>query len=730
MKLNNKLISGALGIILFVLIISTSITLFVIYRQNLKQAETLLNQSVRILRDDMSLTGKKLLVGAHQISISNEMASKINFMREQKKEQADFNSVMNTAREMVKVIYNNAITGNLWKVAIYDSSGELTAFVRKEEAKSYFGFPYLESGITAGSIKTGSELSLINDEYWNKQDAVSGFAMKMNTGQGSKDQIYFERDAQFLTMAVYYPLTLAEFDFESGKDVIKKVGLVMAVHRFNTGFVSRLSNLSGTEFNIFHKDGFSVGVSEGFDSISLDGFEPDDDDWTFQKQALTFNKTELNNKKYLQALLPVYRNSKVIGVFSSIYSTETALANTWEIFKIICLILLGCIVVVIPITFVYSRSMTQPLVNLQTTLSDIEQTGEFVKRVEIKSRDEIGKTATAFNGLMDTLQSTIGNLNHIFESVANSDLSERMTDDLKGDLDKLKSRTNESIEMLGQTIRQVKLTSDQVKTGSQELSSSAQALADGTTQQAASLEEISSSMSEIEKKTKDNNENAALAQQSAIHALDTAEKGNSQMQGMLQSMDEINSTSADIAKIIKVIDEIAFQTNLLALNAAVEAARAGKYGKGFAVVAEEVRNLASRSAEAAKSTTELIEKSTKEIEKGVDNAGKTAEVLTEINESVKQVNTIADEISSASSEQSAGIVEINKGLIQVNDIVQRNSSISEQTASASDELFSFATQMENLIVRFKLAEDLDSQAIQLENSPFEEDVANTRLLTQ
>ncbi len=705
MKLSNKLIFGALGIILIVLVLSTSITLFMIYRQNLNQAENLLSQSVRIIRDDMSLTGKKLLISSHQISISDEMGSKVKHILEQKVEGAEISMAVTTAREMIKSIYNNAITGNLWKVAIYDKNGDLTAFIHKEDDLSTFGFPYPKEGVITGTLKTGAELSLINDDYWKKRDTIPEFSLKLNNVKPDKSRIYFERSRSFLTMVIYYPITLAVFDFESGKDLVEQVGSVMAVHRFDSSFVNRLSDLTGTEINIFHLDGLSVGVTEGFESLKFSAFQSVADDWDIQTQVVTMNKKDLNGKNYLQALLPVYQGAEVIGAFSSIYSTATAQANTWEIFKMLCLILLGCIVVIIPITFFASRSMTRPLEDMFITLSDIEETGEFVKRVEIKSRDEIGKTGTAFNALMDSLQFAISNLNRVLESVANSDLSGRITEDLKGDLEKLKTRTNQSIEMLGQTIEQVKTTSSQVKTGSQELSSSAQALADGTSQQAASLEEISSSMGEIEAKTKNNNENAAQAQQSANHALETVQNGNDQMQEMLKSMDEINTTSADISKIIKVIDEIAFQTNLLALNAAVEAARAGKYGKGFAVVAEEVRNLASRSAEAAKNTTDLIEKSSREIVKGVDNASKTAEVLDEIHKSVNSVNSMVMEISTASSEQSAGIAEINKGLIQVNDIVQRNSSISEEAASASEELFSFATQLEQLIERFKLKEE-------------------------
>jgi len=175
------------------------------------------------------------------------------------------------------------------------------------------------------------------------------------------------------------------------------------------------------------------------------------------------------------------------------------------------------------------------------------------------------------------------------------------------------------------------------------------------------------------------------------------------MSQLSESMTEINETSANVTKIIKVIDEIAFQTNLLALNAAVEAARAGKYGKGFAVVAEEVRNLASRSAEAAKNTTELIEASFSRVEEGVKNTESTATILEDISGSANKVNDLVSEIAAASVEQTGGIEEINRGLNQINSVIQQNASISEEAAAASKELSSQSDKLQAMMKRFILS---------------------------
>ncbi len=366
---------------------------------------------------------------------------------------------------------------------------------------------------------------------------------------------------------------------------------------------------------------------------------------------------------------------------------------------VICLVLLA--VGILTLWWI-SRTIALPLRQTSRILTQISSQGDFSKRVEVNQVDETGQIGQAINVLMDALQEAITELNGVMGAVSEGNFLERVSAELKGDLKRLSSATNQSIDMLSETLQQVNSTSGQVNSGAIELASSAQTLASGTSEQAASLEEISSTMNEVSSQTKANSENAAQASQLTEETVKIVDRGDQQMKTMLASMDEINSTSADISKIIKTIDEIAFQTNLLALNAAVEAARAGKYGKGFAVVAEEVRNLAARSADAAKNTTELIENSVKEVEKGVDNAGKTAEILTDISTSVSKANDIVSDIVDSSNEQQSGIQEINKGLNQVNAVVQQNSSISEETASASEELSSQSEVMQQLIRRFKL----------------------------
>jgi methyl-accepting chemotaxis protein len=206
---------------------------------------------------------------------------------------------------------------------------------------------------------------------------------------------------------------------------------------------------------------------------------------------------------------------------------------------------------------------------------------------------------------------------------------------------------------------------------------------------------------------KQNAANATQADKLSLTAKDDAVKGDEQMKEMLQAMHDINESSTNISRIIKVIDDIAFQTNILALNAAVEAARAGQYGKGFAVVAEEVRNLAQRSASAANETTTMIEGSIKKVDAGTKIASNTAQALIEIVESITKAAELVGQIAAASNEQATAISQVNQAVEQVSQVIQTNSATAEESASASEELSSQAEMLKQMVNRIKLKDIKD-----------------------
>lgn len=289
------------------------------------------------------------------------------------------------------------------------------------------------------------------------------------------------------------------------------------------------------------------------------------------------------------------------------------------------------------------------------------------------------------------------------ERVAAGDLSEPVRVTAEDEL----GLVGESFERMRQSVHtamgEIHVAADQVAAGAKNVSDASISLSQGAAEQASSVEELSSSIAEISSQTKSNADHAVQANAITGKAREHAEEGDTDMRSMLQAMEDINASSTNISKIIKVIDEIAFQTNILALNAAVEAARAGQHGKGFAVVAEEVRNLAARSAKAAKETTDMIESSIAKVNDGREIAHKTAEALQTIVTSVAEVANLVGNIAKASQEQSLALEQINQGVLQVSQVVQANSATAEESASASEELSAQADLLRVTANKFKLS---------------------------
>ena len=353
-------------------------------------------------------------------------------------------------------------------------------------------------------------------------------------------------------------------------------------------------------------------------------------------------------------------------------------------------LVIGCVLVVL-----FSGSITKPLAMASAT-ADAVASGDLTVRIDYKSKDELGLLASSLNSMAASLQAKA----ELASGIASGDLRANVV--LASDKDSLGIALQTMVDSLNDFLGHVRTASHQVAAGSGEAADSSQALSRGATEQAASLEEIGSSMTEVGSQTKTNAENASQANQLALGARGAAESGNEKMQEMISAMKEINESSHEIAKIIKAIDDIAFQTNLLALNAAVEAARAGKHGKGFAVVAQEVRNLAGRSAQAARETAELIAGSVTKVENGVQIVNVTAESLEQIVEAITKAADLISEIAAASSEQAQGISQINQGLQQIEQVTQQNTASAEQTASAAEELSAQSNELRMLLTRFKL----------------------------
>jgi len=344
-----------------------------------------------------------------------------------------------------------------------------------------------------------------------------------------------------------------------------------------------------------------------------------------------------------------------LGLITEISQSE-GLESVNKLIRLIIILTIVTLIVAFSLIYYGSKTITNPIKEMVSHAKKLAE-GQLNIHIENNSKDEIGELATALRMVVHNMHDVVSHINE---------------------------------------------ASNQVASGSVQVSQSSMSLSQGATEQASSIEELTARIEEVTQQIQQNSTHSHKAKDVSKSTEIFAHKGNAQMDELLKAMAEISTASSNIYNIIKVIDDIAFQTNILALNAAVEAARAGQHGKGFAVVAEEVRNLASRSANAANETTEMIQNSISKVKLGTRLTQETAAALKNIVEGITEASELSSYIAKASEEQAQSIAQINQGITQISDVVQMTSATAQETAAASEELSSQAEVLKSQVATFRL----------------------------
>lgn len=309
---------------------------------------------------------------------------------------------------------------------------------------------------------------------------------------------------------------------------------------------------------------------------------------------------------------------------------------------------------------------------------------------------DLGKLISSLH----TLSENIRQQAHVADRIAAGDLTVMVPIRSKHDI--LGKKLYILIKKNNKLLREINSCAEQVSSGAKSIAESSQYLAQGAQEQSASIEEITVTIDEIAERTKRNANKAGDVNVQVVNTQDEAARGNDRIQKMLESMENIKNASENIAKIISVIESIAFQTNILALNAAIEAARAGIHGKGFAVVADQVKSLAGKSSLAAKEIAEIIQDCTNRVSEGMTDALTTADDLKRITEGVQNVTALINEITKATTEQAEGLEQVRIAISQVSTVVQSNTATSEEAAASSQELAGQADLLMDMVDKYKL----------------------------
>ncbi|MCI9452569.1 MAG: HAMP domain-containing protein [Dorea sp.] len=363
---------------------------------------------------------------------------------------------------------------------------------------------------------------------------------------------------------------------------------------------------------------------------------------------------------------------------------------------------LFAVIVVMSLLVSYKMSLmiTVPLKKLSQGMQEVSE-GHLETDFDSLGQDELGILSRQLNATMSNIRQYVEDISFVLGGISNGNISMEIEREYIGDFEEIKNSLNLILDSLNDTVVQLNRCCTQVRVGSENLASNSQTLAQGSTEQTAAVESFKMSLDRVADLTRQDGENAAHVKQISGQAWDVVVQSNRQMDDMVQAMGEIGASSQEIAKVIKIIDDIAFQTNILALNAAVEAARAGETGKGFAVVADEVRNLASKSAEAASSTAEMIEKSALAVEHGIQVADATVQSMKQVGDNVQSMAELLGNIDQSTNEQVEAFAHMVDSMSQISGVVHANAAAAEENSAASRELSEQARIMESLVKRFR-----------------------------
>lgn len=500
------------------------------------------------------------------------------------------------------------------------------------------------------------------------------------------------------------------FSFYSGdiKEGEKLVGkCIVGIDFKNYDLLDKAAKAANGHFTIFHNNIRYATTITNEDGSRFEGTKMSEAIATkvIQNKEEYTGTAEINNEEYIVYYKPMYDyNDNLVGAYFS--GTPTKEIKSYEKNAMIIMLIGGisfCILSAFICILIVRKFVSIPIMYIEELSNDMKSGKLSAKNSRVKLyNDEVGALAKNIEDTKGSINRYISDIANVLGAMANRDFTVQPQIEYVGDFTSLKESAMNISAQLRRITSNIITSSSQVSSSSEQSAKGSEALAEGTTRQAAAIEELSASLNNISTKINETSDNACNARKISENASELLDQQNEHMDQMLDAMESIAEKSSQIKNIIKTIDDIAFQTNILALNAAVEAARAGTAGRGFSVVADEVRNLASKSAEAVKNTSDLIAAAIDAVNKGEEVADKNASSFEEVKGMFAKTKLMIDEIASAAENQSVAVGQITGGINEISEVIQQNSATAQQIAASCEELSGQAHMLNNEMSKFKV----------------------------
>ncbi len=515
-----------------------------------------------------------------------------------------------------------------------------------------------------------------------------------------------------LCVLMFYRLTMSMMQNEcvNGTNVLAYELSADSGDDDKTALLDALKEEMGCEFTIFY------GEERAYTTIQQNGqravgtrLSSDIAEVVLSQGKRYVGRATILGEEHLCSYVPTYgADGQIDGLIFAGISMSSAVRQI--VLTIVLSCIAGVVLIILGIIIIgayIKRTVSIPLFRLSILAQTLEQGDLGLNQhqtmyVGINSNDEIGILSHSFDNTIERLRKYIGEISNLLEAIAGGDLTAQITQEYVGDFASIRTSLNDILQKLNSTMGQIVTSAEHVSNGAEQMSTASQALSQGSMEQTSAVEELEGTIHSVTESVRQTAENAQQAREQIGKIGNQLAEGNQKMHEMITAMGEITSSSNEIEKIIKTIEDIAFQTNILALNAAVEAARAGMAGKGFAVVADEVRSLAAKSAEASKSTSELIGRSIDAVNQGTQIADATAKQMENVVAGTHGIVETINGIAADAQTQAEAVEQIQSQIGQITNVVQTNSSTAEESAATSQELSAQANVLKQLVKTFHL----------------------------
>jgi len=369
MKLKTKLILGSLTMVILVMIVSTTAVSFLINKQNKRGSYDQLRKASNIIRNDLLYRQGKLLKNARQIATVDKMGTKISFLDDYKAQAA---SSMTTTiyKEIATAVYNIAMSGDLWGAGIYDRDGDLVTFVEHDYKKTFLGYCRYSPRPTTQYLHV-ADGEKIDKNKWQRANTppLSCMKVKFEQAMPGEEKHTFKQIGKYVCLVSYVPVMAEAFDKKTRNFVNKQFGFAMVIQKLDTSYLNRIHSLTGIKTNVFTRDGFSVGDIKAYDKLQ-GHFEKQKGPWRLKKQRIFLNDLDLEGPGFFQSVLPLFDDSNRVGAISSLLSKDIVRSNTLQMIKLLGMVYLACILVILPLVFLFSNSLAKPMNRIINSLTD------------------------------------------------------------------------------------------------------------------------------------------------------------------------------------------------------------------------------------------------------------------------------------------------------------------------------------------------------------------------